>query len=226
MSNETLSTEKIPNEKRKALPQKLRALVWNTYIGNKHGTGKCWCCKDKIIEQMDFHCGHVNSVKDGGTNEIINLRPVCAPCNLSMGTTNMIDFMKTLGTDKKISDEEPKKNLDRGPKIFLCEFCKVNFSHASGLSRHKKKYCLKKQEIQKNEQEAQKREQEIQEREQEIKRIACIEEQLKQATNQLKELKAQTKKQIKELKVQNQNLLMQLEKKDILLINSKIQKNI
>lgn len=198
--NETLSTEKIPNEKRKALPQKLRALVWNTYIGNKHGTGKCWCCKDKIIEQMDFHCGHVSSVKDGGSDEIINLRPVCAPCNLSMGTTNMIDFMKTLGTDKKISD--------KGGKKIVCEFCEMTFSHASGLSRHKKSRCPKKQEIQKKEQEQQ-------EREQEIKRIACIEEQLKQA-----------KKQIKELKAQHQNLLMQLEKKDILLINSKIQKNI
>jgi len=198
MSNETLSTEKILNEKRKALPQKLRALVWNTYIGNKHGTGKCWCCKDKIIEQMDFHCGHVNSVKDGGTNEIINLRPVCAPCNLSMGATNMIDFMKTLGTDKKKSNGVPKK--------IVCEFCEMTFSHASGLSRHKKSRCPKKQEIQKKEQEQQ-------EREQEIKRIARIEEQLKQATNQLKELKAQSKKQIKELKAQNQNLLMQLEKK-------------
>jgi len=92
-------------------------------------------------------------------------------------------------------------------KKFICEFCEMNFSHAPGLSRHKKNRCLKKQEMQKKE---------LQKKEKEIKKNACIEEQLKQSKIQVKELKAQ----LQDHKNQIQNLLNQLEKKDILLINN------
>lgn len=135
MSQEKIAQEKI---KRKALPQKLRALVWNEYIGKAYGMGKCWCCKNKSIEQMDFQCGHVESVKVGGTDDISNLRPICAPCNLSMGTMNMIEFMKKIGTCEK----ELTKNSDATNQKFVCEFCEIGFANSSNLSRHKKLHCL------------------------------------------------------------------------------------
>jgi hypothetical protein len=194
--------------KRKTLPQKLRSLVWNKYIGKECGIGKCWCCKSKDIEQMEFQCGHVDSVKNGGSNDINNLRPICAPCNLSMGSTNMFDFMKILGTYEADLPKDPtdnKANLPKDPtddkagKKFVCEFCNMNFSHAPGLSRHKKNRCPKKQEMQQNE---------MQKKENEIKKAACLEEQLKHMKINLKELKSQ----IKELKDQNNRLLNQLEK--------------
>lgn len=219
--------------KRKTLPQKLRSLVWNKYIGKECGIGKCWCCKSKDIEQMEFQCGHVDSVKNGGSDDINNLRPICAPCNLSMGSTNMFDFMKILGTyeadlpkdptdDKANLPKDPtddKANLPKDPtddkaaKKFVCEFCNMNFSHAPGLSRHKKNRCPKKQEMQQNE---------MQKKENEIKKAACLEEQLKHMKINLKELKSQIKElknqnkeqkdQNKELKDQNNRLLNQLEK--------------
>jgi hypothetical protein len=79
---------------RKALPKKVREMVWTTYIGKEEGTSKCACCKKTDIDQMNFHCGHVISANDGGSDKIDNLRPICASCNLSMGTQNMDDFIK------------------------------------------------------------------------------------------------------------------------------------
>ncbi len=79
---------------RKALPKKVREMVWTTYIGKDDGTSKCMCCKKTDIDQMNFHCGHVISANDGGSDKIDNLRPICALCNLSMGTQNMDDFIK------------------------------------------------------------------------------------------------------------------------------------
>jgi hypothetical protein len=79
---------------RKALPKKVREMVWNTHIGKGNGTSKCLCCKKTDIDQMNFHCGHVISANDRGTDKVDNLRPICALCNLSMGTQNMDDFIK------------------------------------------------------------------------------------------------------------------------------------
>jgi hypothetical protein len=37
----------------------------------------------------------VKAERNGGANEISNLRPICGLCNASMGSKNMNDFMKT-----------------------------------------------------------------------------------------------------------------------------------
>jgi len=55
------------------------------------------CCKRVTIDNTNFHCGHVISEKDGGTLETGNLRPICSACNHSMGTENMIEFVKKYG---------------------------------------------------------------------------------------------------------------------------------
>ena len=52
------------------------------------------CCKHQDIRQIEFHCGHIIAEKNGGTTTIQNLRPICAQCNLSMGTKDMNEFMK------------------------------------------------------------------------------------------------------------------------------------
>jgi 5-methylcytosine-specific restriction endonuclease McrA len=87
----------MPAKNRKPLPSCVRDSVWNHYIGEDINKHRCMCCKKVLISNRRFEVGHVLSVKEGGTDEINNLRPICSPCNHSMGTKNMIDFVKTYG---------------------------------------------------------------------------------------------------------------------------------
>ncbi len=83
-------------KKRKAyIPKALRIAVWKSNIGLEVGTTLCMVCKTNSINQMDFHCGHVVPEAEGGLTCLSNLRPVCAKCNLSMGTHNLEEFKDT-----------------------------------------------------------------------------------------------------------------------------------
>ena len=77
------------------IPKALRIAVWKTHIGLEVGTTLCMVCKTNSINQMDFHCGHVIPEAEGGMTCLSNLRPVCAKCNLSMGTKNLDLFKDT-----------------------------------------------------------------------------------------------------------------------------------
>jgi 5-methylcytosine-specific restriction endonuclease McrA len=81
-------------QKKKAIPKALKRCVWDTYIGAEIGKTLCLCCQHVYIRQIEFHCGHVIPEDKGGETTIDNLRPICAQCNLSMGTQNMNEFMK------------------------------------------------------------------------------------------------------------------------------------
>lgn len=74
--------------KRDALPKKRRIDVWNKRFEG-HMSGKCYCCQKEISYQQGYHCGHIISVHDGGTNDLTNLEVVCSTCNEDMGTMNM-----------------------------------------------------------------------------------------------------------------------------------------
>lgn len=80
--------------KKKTIPKKLKTEVWKTNIGEDVGSSLCLCCKKTKISQSDFHCGHVIAEANGGETNIMNLKPICAQCNLSMGTINMNEFAK------------------------------------------------------------------------------------------------------------------------------------
>lgn len=81
--------------KRKKIPKQIKTLVWNEYVGNDIMQNKCLCCKKEKIDIRNFHCGHVIAESKGGDLTIKNLRPICAPCNLSMGSMSMNEFTKT-----------------------------------------------------------------------------------------------------------------------------------
>ena len=83
--------------RRKNIPASVKNHVWNHYIGEDINKHRCLCCKKVPITNRAFHVGHVISVKDGGNDEISNLRPICPSCNYSMGTENMVEFVKTYG---------------------------------------------------------------------------------------------------------------------------------
>lgn len=80
--------------KKKNIPKAMKRLVWDTYIGEEIGLAKCLCCQHANIRQIEFHCGHVVAEANGGLTHLDNLRPICAQCNLSMGKTDMNEFMK------------------------------------------------------------------------------------------------------------------------------------
>lgn len=85
-------------KKRKSkIPKNVKINVWNTHIDPNIQRHKCLCCKKSIISITEFHVGHVISENAGGTLEINNLRPICASCNYSMGTSNMIDYIVKYG---------------------------------------------------------------------------------------------------------------------------------
>jgi hypothetical protein len=98
VSDINLSKEdNLKKNKKKQIPKHIKTLIWNRYIGDDIIKHKCLCCKYETIRNTDFEAGHVLSEHNGGTNEISNLRPICRPCNASMGTMHMIDYIKMYG---------------------------------------------------------------------------------------------------------------------------------
>ena len=79
------------------IPKKVRTDVWNTFIGPNIPIHRCLCCLKTTICMTDFQVGHVLSEHCGGNLNIDNLRPICASCNISMGTTNMKDYVVKYG---------------------------------------------------------------------------------------------------------------------------------
>ncbi len=93
------------SKKKKAIPKAIKALVWNTHIGESNGIGMCQCCFNTQIKQMSFQCGHIISEHNGGGITINNLKPICSGCNFSMGTRNMDEYMTTHGLGKNIAKD-------------------------------------------------------------------------------------------------------------------------
>lgn len=87
----------------------LRNAVWNCYLGNDKGTDLCLCCGYEQISRGTFECGHIISVKNGGSTDIMQLRPICGLCNKSIGAKNMIVFM----LENKYSTDRIEKTLPR-----------------------------------------------------------------------------------------------------------------
>ena len=79
--------------KRKTIPKSVKDKIWNLTFGREAGVGGCYCCQEQI-DSKSFHAGHIVSVHHGGSNNIDNLKPICATCNLSMGTQNLEEFKK------------------------------------------------------------------------------------------------------------------------------------
>lgn len=82
-----------PKQKR-GIPKKVRDDSWNKYVGKDKGEAPCLCCRTTTISKSEFHAGHVISEAKCGPATVENLRPICAGCNLSMGTRDMREFVQ------------------------------------------------------------------------------------------------------------------------------------
>jgi hypothetical protein len=79
----------------------LRRKVWIKEF-NKEDFGICPVYKCKNILGIDTcHIGHIVSSKNGGNNDIDNLRPICMSCNLKMSDTNWKDYERKLRKQDK-----------------------------------------------------------------------------------------------------------------------------
>ena len=101
---------KKEKNKRVQIPSAVRNALWTDYFG-KSTQGTCMCCNREEITIFNFEAGHIISVKEGGTNHLSNLKPICSHCNRSMGAKNMDDFIKIHGLEQKlvITDETLNK---------------------------------------------------------------------------------------------------------------------
>jgi 5-methylcytosine-specific restriction endonuclease McrA len=77
----------------KTIPKKTREAVWKRDCG-ENMTGTCFCCSQSVTALGTWHAGHIIASANGGSDTVDNLRVVCSPCNLAMGTENM-DAFKT-----------------------------------------------------------------------------------------------------------------------------------
>ena len=84
--------EKPIKKKRKQLPSTVRFSLWNSTFGERQGAGACYCCGREVTQQT-FEAGHIMSVKDGGSDQLSNMRVICKNCNGSMGSTHMDTFV-------------------------------------------------------------------------------------------------------------------------------------
>jgi len=88
----------VPEQKYKKdnIPATRKTETWNAYIGESQGSADCLCCGLNKISARNFEAGHVIPEVDGGSIDVENLRPICKPCNGSMGSKNMIAYMKKM----------------------------------------------------------------------------------------------------------------------------------
>jgi hypothetical protein len=105
----------IIKSKKKSIPKVVKDLSWNKWVGEDIAKTKCMCCCINEIKMNSFHCGHVVAEANGGKTTVDNLRPICAACNLSMGTENLDDFKKRCGFNSSQIPkviEKPKASED------------------------------------------------------------------------------------------------------------------
>lgn len=88
----------------------LRKKVWENHYGGKtNGICPIIGCNQMLSSKIKsgFQCGHIISVKNGGKNDVLNLRPICANCNSKMSSTNWDIFV----TEQECNIIESEGNL-------------------------------------------------------------------------------------------------------------------
>jgi len=98
---------------RKKIPKSVKEAVWSRYAGMNRIFAKCYVCR-KPIHFTDFEVGHNKAVARGGTNAILNLRPICRSCNNSMKTTSIEAYKRKYfpkSNRKKPSKSKRRKSI-------------------------------------------------------------------------------------------------------------------
>lgn len=106
------------------ISEDLKNQIWIKEFEAKN-SGNCpiWGCK-KVLDRTvsnSWHCGHLTSIKNGGSNKLDNFRPICPTCNSQMSDTNWNEYVDKIKKNKIIEtffeDEEEMKCKKKGCKI-------------------------------------------------------------------------------------------------------------
>lgn len=57
--------------------------------------GSCAYCRSRLV--AGYHIDHITPISRGGGNDRRNIQILCAPCNLSKGASDPIDFARRIG---------------------------------------------------------------------------------------------------------------------------------
>lgn len=77
--------------------------VWNAQYGKDVRKGKCPVCDRREITLTNFRASHIVAKARGDNDDnLSNLKPTCAACNYSMGTSNLDDFRAKYYAPKKV----------------------------------------------------------------------------------------------------------------------------
>jgi 5-methylcytosine-specific restriction endonuclease McrA len=99
----------LKSVKKANIPRALREQVWIVNVG-KNFEHKCiveWC--QNMMNVFDFHVGHNIPESQGGATNLKNLKPICARCNLSMGSQYSIEEWSKIGITTNINNKSIKK---------------------------------------------------------------------------------------------------------------------
>jgi len=77
----------------KEIPREMLAEVWKAQFGSS-GQGSCLRCK-VALDVFSWEAAYLVAHSRGGKKVADNLRPVCHPCNKTMGDANMLEFRQT-----------------------------------------------------------------------------------------------------------------------------------
>jgi hypothetical protein len=81
---------------RKPISKAVKNKVWEKEFGSKtSGTCPIYSCSNilSLDTANSWQCGHLCSVKNKGETVLENLKPICTPCNQSMGANNWDDWV-------------------------------------------------------------------------------------------------------------------------------------
>jgi hypothetical protein len=76
---------------RKKISASLKKTVWQKYFETSlEGQCQFHGCTNRLMLDVinSWHCGHIISVHNGGTNDINNIKPLCPSCNYAMSSNN------------------------------------------------------------------------------------------------------------------------------------------
>jgi len=81
-----------------------RHKLWTGHYGNTMET-VCKICEMNRISVSQFDAGHIISRKEGGSDHMGNLVPICRACNLAMGTENMMNFARRVNKNVRATSD-------------------------------------------------------------------------------------------------------------------------